>query len=55
MVTRKSVSGFIIYVLGVHMLLQSKAQRSITLSSSEEEWVALLETVKEVMFVIKLL
>ena len=41
----RSVSGFILYVLGVPMFLQSKAERSMTLSSQEAEWVALLETI----------
>ncbi len=32
-----------------------KAQRSVALSSSEAEWVALSEAVKDIIFIIKLL
>ena len=34
---------------------RSKAQQSVTLSSSEAEWVSLSEAVKEIMFVLQLL
>ena len=53
--SRRSVSGFILYVRGVPICWRSKAQRSVTLSSSEAEWVALSEAVKEIMFVQQLL
>lgn len=53
--SRRSVSGFILYVKGVPISWRSKAQRSVTLSSSEAEWVALSEAVKEIMFVVQLL
>jgi hypothetical protein len=53
--TRRSVSGCIIYVKGVPICWRSKAQRSITLSSSEAEWIALSEATKEIMFVLQLL
>ena len=53
--SRRSVSGFILYVKGVPISWRSKAQRSVTLSSSEAEWVALSEAVKEIMFVLQLL
>ena len=53
--TRRSVSGYILYVCGVPICWRSKAQRSITLSSSEAEWIALSEATKEVMFVLQLL
>ena len=49
------MSGFILYVKGVPISWRSKAQRSVTLSSSEAEWVALSEAVKEIMFVLQLL
>jgi hypothetical protein len=52
--TRRSVSGYIIYVKGVPICWRSKAQRSITLSSSEAEWIALSEATKEIMFVLQL-
>jgi hypothetical protein len=53
--TRRSVSGYILYVGGVPICWRSKAQRSITLSSSEAEWIALSEATKEIMFVLQLL
>ncbi len=53
--SRRSVSGFILYVKGVPISWRSKAQRSVTLSSSEAEWVALSEAIKEIMFVLQLL
>ena len=49
-VTRRSVTGYIIYVHGVPVVWRSKAQQSITLSSTEAEWYALSEGVKEVRF-----
>ncbi len=53
--SRRSVYGFVLYVDGVPISWRSKAQRSVALSSSDEEWVAASETVKEVMFVLQLL
>ena len=52
---RISVSGFIIYLLGVPILWHSKAMRSVTLSSSEAEYVSLSEAAKEICFVVKIL
>ena len=54
-VTIRGISGVVLYVLGVPLSWQSKRQISITLTSSEAEWVVLSETLKEVMFVVKLL
>ena len=54
-ISRWNVSGFILYVPCVLVLWQSKAQRSVTLVSSEAEWVAFLKVVEEVMIVIQLL
>ena len=48
--TRRSVSGYIVYVHGVPVVWKSKAQQSVTLSSTEAEWFALSEAVKEVRF-----
>ncbi len=53
--TRWTVLGHILYVCSVPISWRSKDQRSIALSSSEAEWVALCEAVKEVMFVSQLL
>jgi hypothetical protein len=49
--TRLSVSGFIIYVCGNAISWRSRAQRNVTLSSSEAEYVAVSEVCAEVMFV----
>jgi len=48
--TRKSVTGFIVYFCGVPVSWMSKSQKSVTLSSSEAEYVALSETAKEIRF-----
>ena len=53
--SRRSVSGYIIYVCGVPVCWRSKAQRSVTLSSTEAEYVAISEAVKELLFVIQVL
>jgi hypothetical protein len=49
--TRLSVSGFVIYICGNADAWRSKAQRNVTLSSSEAEYVAVSEVCAEVMFV----
>ena len=53
--TRKSVSGYVIYLCGVPISWRSKAQRSVTLSSTEAEWIALSEVAKEVLFIAQIL
>ena len=53
--TRRSVSGYILFVKGVPVAWRSKAQRSVTLLSSEAEWISLSEAVKEIIFVLQLL
>ena len=52
--SRKSVSGYILYMRGVPICWRSKAQKTITLSSAEAEWIALSEATKEIMFVLQL-
>ena len=47
------MSGFIL--LGILVSWQSKLQKSVSLSSSEVEYIALSEAFKEVMFVAQLL
>ena len=49
--TRISVSGFIIFVLGCAVSWKSKAQKSITLSSTEAEYVAISELCTELLFI----
>jgi hypothetical protein len=46
--TTISVTGFIIYLLGVPICWRSKGQKGVTLSSSEAEYVAISKVVKEV-------
>ena len=53
--TRRSVSGFVIYLCGAPICWRSKAQRSVTLSSAEAEWIALSEVAKEVLFIAQIL
>jgi hypothetical protein len=48
---RRSISGYIIFLLGCPIVWKSKQQQSVTLSSSEAEYVALLEAAKEIKFV----
>jgi hypothetical protein len=53
--TRISVTGFIIYLMGIPVSWRSKAQRGVTLSSSKAEYVAISEAVKEIKFMYYLL
>jgi hypothetical protein len=52
---RISVGGYVLFLMGAPILWRSKAQRSVTLSSSEAEYVAMSEAAKEVIFVTFLL
>jgi hypothetical protein len=45
---RISVTRFIVYLLGVPICWTSKGQKGVTLSSSEAEYVAISEAVKEI-------
>jgi len=49
------VTGFCIFLLGVPIVWKSTSQKSVTLSSSEAEFVALSEAVKEIKFVVQVL
>jgi hypothetical protein len=49
--TRISVYGFILYFCGAPISWKSKMGRSVTLSSTEAEYVSLSELAKEVLFV----
>jgi len=46
--TRISVTGFILYLMNVPVCWRSKAQKGVTLSSCEAEYVAMSEAVKEI-------
>jgi hypothetical protein len=52
---RRSVSGFVMFLCSVPIVWRSKQQKSVALSSSEAEFVAVLEAVKEVVFVLQVL
>jgi hypothetical protein len=52
---RRSVSGFIMFLCGVPLVWRSKQQKSVALSSSEAEFVAASEAVKEIIFVLQVL
>jgi hypothetical protein len=47
---RKSISGFVIYIQGCLISWKSRSQKSVTLSSTEAEYVAISEMCAEVMF-----
>jgi hypothetical protein len=53
--TTISVTEFMLYLMNVPICWQSKAQRGVTLSSSEAEYVAISESVKEIKFIYYLL
>jgi hypothetical protein len=54
--TRVSLGGHILFVIGVPLLVwRSKAQKGVTLSSTEAEYVAMSEAAREVKFVVQLL
>jgi hypothetical protein len=52
---RISVTGFILYLMNVPVCWRSKSQKGVTLSSTEAEYVAMSEEVKEVKFIYYLL
>ena len=49
--TRRSVTGYAIYLNGCLIAWKSKSQRSVTLSSSEAEYVSISEIAKDLLFV----
>jgi hypothetical protein len=52
---RKSITGFIIFLLGAPILWRSNAQASVALSSTEAELYALSEAAKEIKFIVQVL
>ena len=52
---RKSVSGYILFLLGVPITWKSRQQKTVSLSSSKAEWIALSEAVKEILYVVVLI
>ena len=53
--TRYSVYGYIIYFCGVPVAWKSKSMKSVMLSTTEAENVAVSEVVKEIMFLYQML
>ena len=53
--TRISVYGYVIYFCGVPVAWKSKSMRSVVLSTTEAEYVAISEVVKEIKFIHQLL
>ena len=53
--TRISITGYILFFMGVPFTWKSKSQKSVTLSSSEAEYLALSEAAKEIKFIYQLL
>ena len=52
--TRRSVYGYFIYFCGIPIAWKSKGMRSVVLSTTEAEYIALSEVVKEIKLVIQL-
>ena len=53
--TRYSVYGYIIYFCGVPVVWKSKSMKSVVLSTTEAEYVAVSEVVKEIKFLYQML
>ena len=53
--TRISVFGYIIYFCGIPIAWRSKGMKSVVLSTTEAEYMALSEVVKEPKFIVQLL
>ena len=53
--TRRSVSEFVMLLCGVPLMWRSKQQKAVTLSSTEAEFYAASEAVKEILFVAQVL
>jgi hypothetical protein len=53
--TRKSVTGYSVFLIGAIILWKFKIQRPVALSSSEAEYYTLSEAAKEIKFVVQTL
>ena len=53
--TRISVYGYIIYFCGIPIAWRSKGMKSVVLSTTEAEYMALSEVLKEFKFIVQLL
>ena len=52
---RRSISGFMLFLNGVLICWRSRSQRIVSLSSSEAEFYACSEAVKEIPFIVQIL
>ena len=48
--TRISVTGYVVYFMSVPVCWRSRGQKSVTLSTTEAEYVACSEVMKEVVY-----
>ncbi|KAL7552585.1 LOW QUALITY PROTEIN: hypothetical protein ACHAWF_015824 [Thalassiosira exigua] len=48
--SRRSIIGYIVYMNGISVCWRTRAQRCVALSSTEAEWYALSECVKDMLF-----
>jgi hypothetical protein len=53
--TQISVTGYVVYFMNVPVCWRSHGQKSVTLLTTEAEYVACSEVVKEVLFILQLL
>ena len=53
--TRISIFGYVIYFCGILIAWRSKGMKSVVLSTTEAEYMALSEVVKELKFIVQLL
>ena len=53
--TRISISGYVIYFCGIRIAWRSKGMKSVVLSTTEAEYMALSEVVKELKCIVQLL
>ena len=53
--SRRSITGFIVFLMGCPVLWRSRQQKSVSLSSAEAEYYALSEAASEIKFLVQLL
>ena len=52
--TRNSVTGFIIFLEQVPIVWKSRSQRTVALSSTEAEYIAVTDAAKEIKFIVQI-
>jgi hypothetical protein len=53
--TRRSATGYVVFVDGAPISWRSKGQKTVTLSTTEAEYVALSEATRELKFIYQVL